>query len=132
MANSVDGKGRAFIARAAVAQHKGKDDLWMVIHNKVYKVQDYLDEHPGGEEVLLDRAGDDATTDFEDVGHTRDARKQLDQYEIGELPPGERASDSGAAEEGGGGGGVVMIAAAAVAVVAAAAGYYIFVASGEP
>ncbi len=42
-------------------------------------------QHPGGEEVLLEQAGADATESFEDVGHSTDAREMLEQYYVGEL-----------------------------------------------
>lgn len=42
-------------------------------------------QHPGGEEVLLEQAGSDATESFEDVGHSTDAREMLEQYYVGEL-----------------------------------------------
>ena len=42
-----------------------------------------MDEHPGGEEVLLEQAGKDATEAFEDVGHSPDARETQAQYLIG-------------------------------------------------
>lgn len=32
------------------------------------------DQHPGGEEVLIEQAGREATEAFEDVGHSSDAR----------------------------------------------------------
>ena len=60
-----------------LAKHSGKDDAWMTINGKVYDVSKYLEDHPGGEEVLLDLVGQDATDDFDDVGHSQDARKQL-------------------------------------------------------
>ncbi|NXI71539.1 CYB5B protein, partial [Anseranas semipalmata] len=44
-------------------------------------------QHPGGEEVLLEQAGRDATESFEDVGHSTDAREMLKQYYIGEIHP---------------------------------------------
>ena len=81
--------------RADVATHSGPADAWMIIGGKVIDVSKYLEDHPGGEEVLLDRVGQDATEDFEDVGHSQDARKQLATFEVGELPPSERA-ESGA------------------------------------
>ena len=35
---------------------------------KVYDVTEFLAEHPGGEEILLETAGTDSTEAFEDVG----------------------------------------------------------------
>jgi len=60
-----------------VAKHADKKDLYVVIHDKVYDATKFLDEHPGGEEVLLDMAGKDATDAFEDVGHSDEAREIL-------------------------------------------------------
>uniref|UniRef100_A0A7S4B404 Cytochrome b5 heme-binding domain-containing protein n=2 Tax=Chrysotila carterae TaxID=13221 RepID=A0A7S4B404_CHRCT len=97
----------------------------MTIHNKVYNVTKYLDEHPGGEEVLMDRAGQNATMDYEDVGHSKDARKQLDKFEIGELPPSERSKDeAGSADAAAGGGGLML--AIPVLLAAVGAGYYFY------
>merc|ERR1711974_168013 len=45
----------------------------------------FLDEHPGGEEILIENAGVDSTENFEDVGHSSDAREMLQEYYIGEL-----------------------------------------------
>ena len=52
---------------------------------KVYDITKYLDDHPGGAEVLLDVAGQDADEFFEDIGHSADARKELGNYLIGTL-----------------------------------------------
>ncbi|KAK4111291.1 cytochrome b5 [Canariomyces notabilis] len=68
-----------------VAEHNTKKDLYVVIHDKVYDVSKFVDEHPGGEEVLLDVAGQDATEAFEDVGHSDEARETLEQLLIGNL-----------------------------------------------
>ncbi|PSS03440.1 cytochrome b5 [Coniella lustricola] len=68
-----------------VAEHNTKKDLFMVIHDKVYDCAKFVDEHPGGEEVLLDVAGQDATEAFEDVGHSDEARETLEQLLVGEL-----------------------------------------------
>ena len=67
-------------------QSSGEDkSIWMVIHDKVYDVSKFLDEHPGGEEILIEHAGQDATEPFEDVGHSTDARDMMKDYLIGEL-----------------------------------------------
>ena len=68
-----------------VAEHNTRASTWMVIHNKVYDVTEFLVEHPGGEEVLLDLAGKDGTESFEDVGHSKDARDMLKSYYKGDL-----------------------------------------------
>jgi hypothetical protein len=47
-------------------------------------------KHPGGEEVLLEQAGKEATEHFEDVGHSTDARDLMKKYKIGELIESER------------------------------------------
>jgi cytochrome b involved in lipid metabolism len=50
---------------------------------KVYDVTKYLDDHPGGAEVMLDVAGQDADEFFEDIGHSKEARSELKKYIIG-------------------------------------------------
>ena len=106
-----------------MAAHSSREDVWMSIHNKVYNISKYLDDHPGGEEVLMDRAGKDATEDYEDVGHSNEARKQLNKFEVGELPPSEKAAIAAKAESAGGGGGVMMLV---VPLVAIAVGYFYY------
>lgn len=49
-------------------------------------------QHPGGEEVLIEQAGKDATENFEDVGHSNDARDMMKKYKIGELVASERTN----------------------------------------
>lgn len=70
--------------------HNMSNDTWLIIHDKVYDITTFLEEHPGGEEVLLEQAGADATESFEDVGHSTDAREMLEQYYIGELHMDDR------------------------------------------
>ena len=57
----------------------------IVIKNRVYDVTKFIDEHPGGEEVLKEQHGRDASNPFEDVGHSMDAHEQLKAYEIARL-----------------------------------------------
>jgi len=71
-----------------VKRHETKKDLWLVIHDKVYAVSSFVDEHPGGEEVLMDVGGQDATDSFEDVGHSDEAREILEPLLVGTLKRG--------------------------------------------
>lgn len=73
--------------------HNMSNDTWLIIHDKVYDITGFLEEHPGGEEVLLEQAGADATESFEDVGHSTDAREMLQQYLIGELHMDDRKKE---------------------------------------
>jgi alkylation response protein AidB-like acyl-CoA dehydrogenase/cytochrome b involved in lipid metabolism len=47
-----------------VALHNKKDDIWIVVHDKVYDVTRFLNLHPGGAKQLLGVAGKDATVEF--------------------------------------------------------------------
>merc|ERR1719378_2046782 len=96
----------------------------MIVNGKVLDVTKYLDDHPGGEEVLIDKAGMDATVDFEDVGHSAEARKQLLKYEVGELTPSEREAVESESKSSGGMGGLVV--AIIVLVAAVAGGLYFY------
>ncbi|KAL4887158.1 cytochrome b5-like heme/steroid binding domain-containing protein [Aspergillus karnatakaensis] len=68
-----------------VADHNTKKDLYLVVHDKVYDCSSFVDEHPGGEEVLLDVGGQDGTEAFEDVGHSDEAREILEGLLVGTL-----------------------------------------------
>jgi cytochrome b involved in lipid metabolism len=112
-----------------LSQHKTLRDIWFSVHDQVYDVTNYLGDHPGGEEVLLDRGGQDATEDFEDVGHSNDARRTLARYRIGALPPSERRPKRSAnAMEASNGLGLLV---ALLVVIVAAGVYFFFVAGGD-
>eukprot|EP01101_Sappina_pedata_P008326 TRINITY_DN4586_c0_g1_i1.p1 TRINITY_DN4586_c0_g1~~TRINITY_DN4586_c0_g1_i1.p1 ORF type:complete len:145 (-),score=51.35 TRINITY_DN4586_c0_g1_i1:92-493(-) len=68
-----------------VAQHSEMSDCWLIIHGKVYDVTKFMDDHPGGDQVLADLAGRDATSGFEDIGHSSEARRLLEDYYVGDL-----------------------------------------------
>ncbi|CAA3023829.1 cytochrome b5 [Olea europaea subsp. europaea] len=53
--------------------------------NKVYDVTKFLEDHPGGDEVLLSATGKDASDDFEDVGHSSSARAMMDEFYVGDV-----------------------------------------------
>ena len=59
-----------FFSPAEVAVHNTEKDCWIIIRNKVYDVSSYLDDHPGGVEIVTDLAGQDSTEDYDDVGHS--------------------------------------------------------------
>ncbi|KAM7126967.1 cytochrome b5 isoform 3-T3 [Molossus nigricans] len=77
-----------------IQKHNHSKSTWLILHHKVYDVTKFLEEHPGGEEVLREQAGGDATENFEDVGHSSDARELSQTYIIGELHPDDRSKIS--------------------------------------
>lgn len=81
---------------AEIATHNSKTDCWTVISGQVYELTDFVNRHPGGNEVVR-ACGIDATTlftsrtteDGQPIGsgtpHSRVAQEQLDQLKIGNL-----------------------------------------------
>ncbi|XP_057961817.1 cytochrome b5 [Malania oleifera] len=74
-----------FYTMQEASLHDSKDDCWVVIDGKVYDVTSYLDEHPGGDDVVLAVTGKDATDEFEDAGHSKSARELMENFFVGEL-----------------------------------------------
>ncbi|KAI0326653.1 cytochrome b5 [Cubamyces sp. BRFM 1775] len=70
---------------AELKAHSNKDSLYILLHEKVYDVTKFIDEHPGGDEVILAEAGRDATEAFEDVGHSDEARVILKDLLVGDF-----------------------------------------------
>ncbi|KAF8239005.1 cytochrome b5 [Tricholoma matsutake] len=68
--------------------NKSKDSFFILLHDKVYNVTKFMDEHPGGDEVILAEGGQDATEAFEDVGHSDEARALLPDMFIGDFEKG--------------------------------------------
>ncbi|KAF8845526.1 hypothetical protein BDN67DRAFT_961886 [Paxillus ammoniavirescens] len=57
---------------AQVAEHKTPASCWVIISNRVYDVTDFYFDHPGGPQVILDLAGQDATAAYVPI-HPSDA-----------------------------------------------------------
>jgi len=75
-----------------VKQHTTENDCWLVIHGKVYNVTKFLDEHPGGYDIIVINTGKDATESFEEIGHSNAAKELLDQYLIGSFAGGDSSA----------------------------------------
>ncbi|KAF0699543.1 Aste57867_9880 [Aphanomyces stellatus] len=72
-----------------VAKHNTVDDIWIILgphgKQKIYDITAFLDDHPGGPEILMDLAGKDADDEFEGVDHSKEAREMVAQLCIGRL-----------------------------------------------
>ncbi|KAJ8327754.1 hypothetical protein QVD99_003781 [Batrachochytrium dendrobatidis] len=54
-----------------VSHHNKAGDCWVVIHDHVYDLSHFIDEHPGGAKVILKQAGKNGTAAFDQV-HPKD------------------------------------------------------------
>uniref|UniRef100_A0A6P7FI96 Cytochrome b5 n=1 Tax=Diabrotica virgifera virgifera TaxID=50390 RepID=A0A6P7FI96_DIAVI len=75
-----------------ISIYDGKQDprTWIIIKYMMYDVTDYLDDHPGGGDLITEWAGKDGTKDFDDFGHSSDAKKELKKLKIDEVVADQR------------------------------------------
>ncbi|KAK7873588.1 hypothetical protein R5R35_009288 [Gryllus longicercus] len=88
------------VSLSEVAWHDHHGDCWIVVYDRVYDLTPFLWEHPGGEEILLDYAGRDATLAFAGIGHGPAMLLALRPHLVGRLPEAERIYSVAAAERG--------------------------------
>ncbi|KYK60546.1 Acyl-CoA dehydrogenase/oxidase [Drechmeria coniospora] len=75
--------------REEVREHTTDDSLWCIIDSTVYDLTDFVDAHPGGESVLRQVAGQDATTAFYNL-HRHEVLSKYASLAIGSVQ-GEQA-----------------------------------------
>ncbi|XP_015115426.1 cytochrome b5-like [Diachasma alloeum] len=73
-----------------LSRHDRHDDCWIAVYDRVYDCTEFIAKHPGGQDVILEYAGRDATLAFVGSGHSAEATAILQDYLVGQLPPNER------------------------------------------
>jgi len=69
-----------------IAKHNTDKDAWVVVENKVYEVTKWAPRHPGGKDIVLTFAGQDATEAFLALHPDLPmVRKYMTPWYIGEL-----------------------------------------------
>ena len=86
MAEDRSKKGRKFTDLNEIFEHNTKESLWLLIHNKVYDVTNF--KHPGGKQIFIQNAGQDASTQFDDINH-ENADKHMPGLLVGYYEPPE-------------------------------------------
>ena len=76
---------RVFKDLEEIFKHNTKDSCWLMIDRKIYDVTGF--DHPGKFQILLQNAGQDATTQFEDIGHSPKAFELMKDMQIGIYQP---------------------------------------------
>ncbi|CAD7930306.1 unnamed protein product [Amoebophrya sp. A25] len=71
------------IPQSEVAQHNSKGDCWLIIHGAVCDVTEWIPDHPGGGEMLIKKAGKDATMQFKLSHPAYVLQDQVQQWAIG-------------------------------------------------
>lgn len=93
MANS---KPPRVFTREEVSAHNeqafesNKKAPYIILHNKVYDVTEWVNDHPGGQEILISNAGMDATAQFEEQQHSVSARARRLPFFVGDIVPHEQ------------------------------------------
>jgi delta8-fatty-acid desaturase len=68
-----------------VSRHRSRDSCWIVLNGSVYDITEWLPRHPGGDIVILNSAGIDATDIFNAYHPPIIYEKMLPRYHIGTL-----------------------------------------------
>ncbi len=69
--------------RQDVKKHNKMNDCWIIINDNIYDITKFLDFHSGGFKSIFECAGDDATEEFENNGHSKEAFITIKKYHIG-------------------------------------------------
>lgn len=68
-----------------VAKHNKNDNIWIVLDGKVIDVTNFLSDHPGGRDILMSVAGEDASQNFIKYGHSSSARSEAYKLLVGKV-----------------------------------------------
>lgn len=66
----------------------------VLYENKEYDIEEFIDLHPGGREVLKELENKDIKEQFEEVGHSKNARKILEKYRIKNVDTEQPVNDT--------------------------------------
>lgn len=73
-------------SREEVQRHSSEDSCWVIHNNNVYDMTSFVIDHPGGEEYILDHAGQDVTLIMKDEIthlHTEGAYEMMEEFLVG-------------------------------------------------
>ena len=63
-----------------IKKHNTVNDCWLIAHNNVYNVTEFIKKHPIGSAPIIRKAGQDCTEDFN--FHRESGKKVWKKYKI--------------------------------------------------
>ena len=73
------------VSMAELQKHTSREDCWLAIDGVVYDITPWLQRHPGGAKMLLEKAGSDASKMFHLLQHSDAARAAAKRLVVGRL-----------------------------------------------
>lgn len=86
-------QGFKYFTREEVRDNAGSN--LVIIHNFVFDLTQFFERHPGGEDILQEYIGLDATDAFESVGHSARARTIMVKFIVGKIVPRQHIKQDG-------------------------------------
>eukprot|EP01059_Diplonema_ambulator_P001963 TRINITY_DN11620_c0_g1_i1.p1 TRINITY_DN11620_c0_g1~~TRINITY_DN11620_c0_g1_i1.p1 ORF type:complete len:150 (+),score=27.60 TRINITY_DN11620_c0_g1_i1:39-452(+) len=86
-------EGLREVTWAEMAEHSKEENAWLAVYDRVYDVSKFMNDHPGGADPLWQLAGEDATREWDAVGHGPSAAEKMEKMLVGRLvgeKPGKR------------------------------------------
>ena len=79
------------IPLSEIEKHDDEDSCWVIIHSKVYDLTEFIDEHPGGDHIILQYAGgkdqEECNWEFDSASHSEFALQDMKKYYVGDVDP---------------------------------------------
>lgn len=77
-------------SREEISRLNVKKNAAIIIDNVVYDVSGFIEDHPGGPEILVNNAGKDVSETFHSIGHTEYAKGLSQKFILGEIKDEEK------------------------------------------
>ncbi len=80
-------ESKEFYLSDVISHNTPKNGYWVALENKVYDLTEFKEIHPGGNKIVEDNAGRDATHEFRRANHhtSKEILSMLTMYYIGKL-----------------------------------------------
>ncbi|KAI7960573.1 hypothetical protein MJO29_005641 [Puccinia striiformis f. sp. tritici] len=97
------------VSAQEIKKHNSSQSCWIVVHGNAYDITTFLEEHPGGQDIILKYAGGDATEAYDPI-HPAGLIKEyldknlhlgkVDESELKQLQPKANKKQKKSDEEG--------------------------------